>query len=60
MLREMIDRKGLKQRFMAAKLGVSEVTISNWVKGKSHPNEDHLIRLAELLEVPIEKLRESI
>ena len=56
-LKELIKAKGFKQKFLAYKIGVSEVTLSNWVKGKTTPTEEHLIKLGELLEVPIEQLR---
>lgn len=53
----MIQAKGIKQRFIAQKLGVSEVSVSNWVKGKTNPSEEHMEKLGQLLEVPLEKLR---
>ena len=60
MLKEYIVKKGLKQKYIAEKVGVSEVTVSNWVKGKMRPNEQHLNELAKILDVSIEKLRLAI
>lgn len=57
MLKDFIRAKGIKQRFIAQKLGVSEVSVSNWVKGKTIPSEEHMEKLGQLLEVPLEKLR---
>ncbi len=51
MLKEIIRTRGMKQTFIAQKIGVSVVTVSNWVQGKSAPNEKHLKKLSELLEV---------
>lgn len=57
MLKELIKSKGFKQKYIADKIGVSEVTLSNWVKGKSFPSEENLKKLSQTLEVPIENLR---
>lgn len=56
MLKEFIRAKGMKQTFIAQKIGVSVVTVSNWAQGKSTPSEKHLKRLSELLQVPIKDL----
>jgi transcriptional regulator with XRE-family HTH domain len=56
LLKELIKAKGLKQRYIAEKLGVSEVSVSNWVKGKTAPSKDYLIKLSRILDVPLEKL----
>ena len=53
MLKEIIKAKGLKNKFISQKLGVSEVTVSNWVQGKSTPIKKHLEKLSQLLDVPI-------
>lgn len=53
MLKEIIKAKGLKNKFISQKLGVSEVTVSNWVQGKSTPSKKYLEKLSQLLEVPI-------
>jgi transcriptional regulator with XRE-family HTH domain len=56
MLKELIKSKGIKQKWLALKLGVSEVTVSNWVKEKSIPTHKHLLKLSELLDIPIKEL----
>lgn len=53
MLKDVIKAKGLKNKFVSQKLGVCEVTVSNWVQGKSSPSKKHLDRLVQLLQVPI-------
>jgi len=55
-LKELLREKGLKQKWFADKVGVSEVTVSNWVKGKSNPKEEHLRRICEVLDVTAERL----
>lgn len=56
MLKELFKSKGIKQKWLASKIGVSEVTISNWVKEKTVPSKIHLEKLSELLNVPIQEL----
>ena len=46
MLKELLKSKGVKQNWLAKKIGVSEVTMSNWVKGKSHPSKNNLKKLS--------------
>jgi len=56
MLKELLQSKGIKQKWLAAKLGVSEVTLSSWVKGKSIPHKKHLEKLSDLLNIPLQSL----
>lgn len=56
MLKELIQTKGVKQKWLANKLGVSEVTVSNWMKEKSIPSKKHLEQLSHVLSVPLKEL----
>ena len=56
LLKELLKSKGLKQKWLANKMGVSEVTVSSWCAGKSVPRREHLQKLSELLEVPIKTI----
>ena len=56
MLKDIIKAKGLKQVYLAQRMGVSVVTVSNWVKEKSSPSKKNLEKLSELLEVAIKDL----
>lgn len=51
MLKDLLKSKGLKQKWLAQKLGVSEVTISNWVKEKSTPSKKNIEKICEIMEV---------
>ena len=55
-LKEIMKSKGLKQKWLANKMGVSEVTVSSWCAGNSVPRKAHLKKLSELLEVPIKTI----
>lgn len=48
--------KGITQEELAMHLNVVRQTISKWEKGLSVPDADLLIRLSEMLEVPVSKL----
>ncbi len=56
LLKNIIKSKGIKQNWLANKIGVSEVTVSNWCKEKSLPNKQHIQKLSEILEVPEKQL----
>jgi transcriptional regulator with XRE-family HTH domain len=56
LLKEVLKSKGVKQKWLAYKLGVSEVTVSNWVKEKSIPSQKSLEKLSEVLNIPLREL----
>lgn len=56
MLKEVFKSKGVKQKWLAEKMGVSEVTISNWVTEKSSPSMKNIEKLSVLLGVSINEL----
>ncbi|HNS79440.1 MAG TPA: helix-turn-helix transcriptional regulator [Syntrophorhabdus sp.] len=55
-LKEILDEKGIKQRFIARKMDVSVSTVSLWVLGKTHPTIPNLKKLAAVLEVDVDLL----
>jgi transcriptional regulator with XRE-family HTH domain len=56
LLKVLIKQKGFKQKWLAEKVGVSEVALSNWCSGKSIPTQKHLQKLSELLDVPVKSI----
>ena len=56
LLKELLKSKGIKQKWLASKMGVSEVTVSNWCSAKSVPKKEHLQKLSDLLDVPVKAL----
>ena len=48
-LKKLIENSGLKQIFIAQKLGVTNQTITNWVMGKYSPNIVEAQKLKEIL-----------
>lgn len=53
LLKELLRAKGIKQKWLAEKMGVSEVTVSNWCAAKSIPRKEHLHKISALLDVPV-------
>ncbi len=48
--------KGMTQEELAVRLHVVRQTVSKWEKGKSVPDAETLLRLSEVLEVPVTQL----
>lgn len=55
-LKKVRKEKGLSQEALAEKINVVRQTISKWEKGLSIPDGDMLIKLSQVLEVPVEAL----
>ncbi|SNR32581.1 DNA-binding transcriptional regulator, XRE-family HTH domain [Lutibacter agarilyticus] len=56
LLKELLKSKGVKQNWLAQRIGVSTVTMSNWVKEKSTPSKRNLEKLSEVLNVHLNDL----
>ena len=48
-LKQLREQKGMKQSELAAMFGVSQATLSNWERGVHDPDNNDLIKLAEIL-----------
>lgn len=55
-LKDLLTSKGVKQKWLASQLEVSEVTVSNWCNQKFDPSRQHLKRISEVLEIPLKRL----
>ena len=55
-LNELIERRGLSQADISAKLDVTAATVSQWCNGKKYPRIDVMQRLADLLGVGLSAL----
>ncbi|MBM1105176.1 helix-turn-helix transcriptional regulator [Aurantibacter crassamenti] len=56
MLKEVLRSKGVKQKWLANKIGVSEVSVSNWVKEKSEPSLKNYQKISQVLDIPLNQL----
>lgn len=55
-IRNARREKGVSQEELAVRLNVVRQTVSKWERGLSVPDADVLIQIAELLDVPVERL----
>ena len=51
--KEIIEDRGLTQKHIAKKIGVSETDISSYIAGRRRPNHDRLVAMCRLLNCKI-------
>lgn len=51
-IKELMLRNNVQQKELAIAIGVSQPTISDWVKGKKKPSGDNITKLATFFHVP--------
>jgi DNA-binding Xre family transcriptional regulator len=59
-LKEYLSTKGVKQKWLARQIGVSEVTMSCWCNGKAKPHQRHLDRILKVLDLSPDKISELL
>lgn len=55
-LRTLRKEKGFSQEELASKLNVVRQTVSKWEKAQSVPDAEMLVKIADILEVPVSTL----
>jgi len=55
-LKRIIDEKGVRQRWLAEQVGVTEVSMSRYVSGERIPKAPLAIRMADVLGVDVKEL----
>ena len=53
---KLLDEKGLKNADVARATGISNMTLSDWKRGKSVPKSDKMQKIAEFLNVSVDYL----
>ena len=53
---KLLDEKGLKNADVARATGISNMTLSDWKRGKSVPKSDKMRKIAEFLNVSVDYL----
>ena len=56
---ELRDRKGLTDAAVAQASGITPSTFSDWKSGRSKPKTEKLMKIATVLEVPLEAFFEN-
>lgn len=51
-----IERRGLKQKWICEKIGISETYLSLICSGDRQPSNDIMIRLSEVLSISVSEL----
>lgn len=52
-IKEVLDERGTKNKFLVDKLGVTSGAVSRWCTNQSQPRLEMLYRIAEVLEVKV-------
>jgi len=55
-LKEYREQEGITQEGLAELLNVSNKSISKWELGKGYPSKKNMIKISEVLNVPLEDL----
>lgn len=55
-LNDALQNRGMKQKQLAACLGVDQTTVSRWVCGVTLPNVEHLKKIVDTLNVSVDYL----
>src|SRR5690625_7403346 len=50
-LKKLIEKRGIDQRILADYLGISEMSVSNWVNGNKYPRIGNIQKMADYLGV---------
>lgn len=55
-LKEILEKKGLSQKWLASESGFTVVSINNWCQHKNEPSLKTLALIAKILDVKISDL----
>jgi len=55
-IREVLDQKGIKQKWLSARLGKSYNMVNSYVTNKRQPSVEVLYQIADLLDVSVKDL----
>lgn len=58
-IKEIIEEKGIKQTWLADRLGKSYNMVNAYVQNRQQPRLEVLFKIAEILEVDVKDLLES-
>lgn len=55
-IKEIMGERGVTSAWLAEKVGISKVAVSNIITGKSSPSLDNVLKIADALNVSITEL----
>ncbi len=53
---EVLKERGIKNQWLADKLGMTKASVSNYVTNKHQPSLETLYQIATLLDIPVTEL----
>ena len=59
-IKQILSKKGIKQKFVCDKLGINESVLSLIINGKRKPSQERLKALAKILNVSIKDLYPNV
>ena len=59
LIEELIKERGLQKQYVAKKLGVSQDTLTNWMKNRNMIKLDQAVKLAKILSCKVDDLYEQ-
>lgn len=58
-LTKLLAKFEINQKQLAHEIGISEMSISNWLNGRSYPNTPSLIKIADYFWVALDSLTQQ-
>ena len=59
-LKDLIKKRGVKLKWLAAEIGVSVVALRSWCKGTNYPSVKYIPLLADKLDATIEEVTRAL
>lgn len=56
MLNEILEKRGIKKKWLADQVGITPTTLSKICKGESVPTLKVALKIADVLELKVEKI----
>ena len=50
-IKNHLKKNGISQKFLADQLGITQVTVTNWFKGRSKPTKKMIDKVYQLLSI---------
>ena len=58
-LKQILKSQGRSQLWLAGQLGVSNVTIGNWNRGRTRPSFQHIEKICQILNIQFDDLKDQ-
>ena len=55
-IKEVLEEKGIKQKWLSAKMGKSYNMVNSYVQNRRQPSVEVLVQIAEILDVDVKEL----